>query len=324
VTPSISVVIPAFNTERFLGETLQSLLDQTVEDWECVVVDDGSSDETAAVGERFTTSDPRIKVIRTENGGAARARNHGFRATDPRSEFVTFMDSDDVWLPNALEILRERLVRDPAAAGAHGLAELIDEAGRPMAPGSYAKHGRSRLGLEGRRLVLWPAERPTSFEVLINGNVLFPPGLLLTRRTVYERVGRFDERFRVGEDWDMLIRISRVAHLVFVDDVILLYRRHAQNFGAQDVTAQQAWLVRCKAFFSPENDDRETSIARRGWRAYQRMMIAERFQSAVAAFDRREVRAGVLLLARIPMHVLRFVRGYPRPKVVMSSPSWDE
>ena len=119
-------------------------------------------------------------------------------------------------------------------------------------PGAYPERGRSRLALDGRRLRTLPLNRPTDFSVLINGNVLFPPGLVLARRWAYERVGPFDESFRGAEDWDMLIRLSRLGHLSFVDQVILHYRRHDANAGAAAGIERAAWLVRCKAFDSPE------------------------------------------------------------------------
>jgi glycosyltransferase involved in cell wall biosynthesis len=320
--PSVSIVIPAFNRARFLAVTLESVLRQTFQDWECVVVDDGSTDGTSEIAFAFARRDPRVRVARTQNSGASAARNRGFALTDPNSEFVTFMDSDDVWLPHALETLQVHARSDPAAAGAHALAETIDENGEVIKPGSYAARGRHRLGLEGKELVQWPLSRPTNFSVLVNGNVLFPPGLVLAHRAIYEQVGGFDETLQGAEDWDMLIRISRLGYLAFVDDVILMYRLHDANLGARPGIAQQAWLVRCKGFHSPENTPHQQEIARRGWRAYQRNMIRERFANGRCYLRRRDFRRGSDQLARIPVHFLRVLRGYPRPRVVSSSQPW--
>ncbi len=320
---SVSIVILACNSGRFLLATLKSVQGQALTDWECVVVDDGSTDDTLDIALNHAASDPRFRVVRIENAGPSAARNEGYSQTNPLAEFVTFMDSDDLWLPHALDTLRRRLQDDPAAVGAQGLAELIDEAGEPLAPGSHSARGRSRLGLEGRRLVEWPLDRATNFAVLVNGNVLFPPGLVLARRSVYERTGRFDERFRGAEDWDMLIRLSRFGGLAFVNDVVLHYRQHGSNLGAAKGIERWAWLVRCKAFHSPENDDAQQRIARRGWRAYQRYMVEQRRRAAGDHLKAGRRGRAVNEVARIPVHAFRFIRGYPTPRLIRGSEPWQ-
>jgi len=264
---------------------------------------------------RFAGDDSRFHATRIDHGGSSRARNEGFRQSDTRARYVTFMDGDDVWLPHALETLAGRLEGDDGFVGSHGLGELIDAEGVRYAPGEYAETGRARWGLEGRRLVRWPLDRPTTFDVLINGNVLFPPGLLLARREAYERAGPFDEALAGPEDWDMLIRLSRLGDLDFVNDVILLYRRHDANQGAKPTTPRQAYLVRCIGFHSSENSPAQQRSARRGWRAYQVRMAAERFSEAAAALRERRLREAVGRAARVLVHAWRSVRGYPRPRV---------
>ena len=97
--PSFSVVIPAYNAQRFLPLTLESIFRQTVQDYEIVVVNDGSTDGTLEMLQGI--SDPRLRVITRENGGECVARNHGLR--EARGKYIAFLDSDDVWLPNHLE-----------------------------------------------------------------------------------------------------------------------------------------------------------------------------------------------------------------------------
>jgi glycosyltransferase involved in cell wall biosynthesis len=320
--PLISVVVPARDAGRFLGAALDSIIEQHEERWECVVIDDGSRDDTFEIAQSYQASDRRIRAYRTDAAGASAARNQGFRRIAATSQFVSFMDSDDVWLPHALETLLGRLEEDSSAIGSHGLAEFIDAGGLPMAPGVYAESGRNRLGLEGRRLVRWPLERPTAFEILINGNVLFPPGLILTRRRGYERAGPFDEKLSAAEDWDMLIRLSRLGDLAFAHEVILHYRRHDDNLGARIGVAEQAWLVRCIAFHSTENSVLQQEIARRGWRAYQLHVAGERMRNATQAVRQRNVQTALRLGGAVPVHAWRYIRGYPLPRVVRGPLSW--
>lgn len=320
--PLISIVVPAHNAGRFLNATLKSIAGQTEQRWECVVVDDGSDDGTASIAQRFETADTRFRLVQQANLGASAARNAGFRATTSSTRYVTFMDSDDVWLPNALATLAARAEQVPAAIGSHAIAEFIDEHGEPLLPGVYSRKGRTRLAREGRRLRVLPLDRPTGFDVLINGNVLFPPGLMLVRRTAYELVGPFDVSFSGPEDWDMLIRLSRLGDLEFVDDVLLHYRRHDSNLGAADNNvASQAWRVRCKAFYSPENSPHQRRAARMGWRAYQRWLISDargRVSECVRHKDPKAVRE----CARIPVLITRYFRGRPLPRVTSTPLRW--
>jgi len=320
--PLISVVVPAYNAARFLGQTLDSVLAQTEQRWECLVVDDGSEDDTRGIATRYEELDPRIKLVAIERSGVSEARNAGFRRIADSAEFVTFMDSDDVWLPHSLESLLGPLQEDARFAGSHGLAEFIDAEGHAYAPGVWAEAGRNRLGLRGRRLVRWPLDMPTTFDVLVNGNVLFPPGLLLARRRIYELAGPFDSALEPAEDWDMLVRLSRHGDLAFIDDVILLYRRHDTNMGAQESTPAQAWRVRCIAFHSSENSAEQRRRARRGWRAYQVRMVGERLHAAAGALRERRLRDSLESFARVLVHAWRYVRGYPLPRVSREPLTW--
>src|SRR2546421_13123372 len=103
--PMVSVVIPVYNGERYLAEAIESVLAQTICTWELVIVDDGSADGTPGVAQRYAGRDARIRVVRQANGGVAAARNRGMQETDPSSEYVIFLDHDDVWEIDALETL---------------------------------------------------------------------------------------------------------------------------------------------------------------------------------------------------------------------------
>ena len=310
--PIISIIIPAYNCVRWLPTTLDSVLAQTVCEWECLVVDDGSTDDTSRVAQEYADRDMRFQVIRQPNSGPSAARNHGLRASSPASRYLTFMDSDDVWLPDALTVLQQELERHPERVGSHGLADFIDADGNPQSPGQHADFGRKRFGYDGRGYVWWGLEKPTSFACLSQGNVCFPPGLVLARRVAYEQAGPFDDSFRGPEDWDMLIRLSRFGDFTFVNRVILQYRRHESNLGAQNGIAQAAWRVRCKAFFSPDNTPEQQRIVRGGWRAYQRFMIGERIKAAQECLKSRRFAGALSALVRIPVHYGRYLRGYPK------------
>src|SRR5262249_15019068 len=128
--PEVSVVVPAYNAERTLRETLDSVLGQTLQDFEVLVVDDGSSDATAAVAR--DAGDPRVRVLSVPNGGVARARNLGIQ--EANGDLIAFLDADDLWRPRKLERQVEALEARPRAGMSFTAALRIDADGDPLGP----------------------------------------------------------------------------------------------------------------------------------------------------------------------------------------------
>src|SRR5690606_32543455 len=127
----VDVVMPAHNTARFIAAAVEGVRAQTFEDWRLLVVDDASTDEMCATVRQAAAGDARVETLKLgANGGAAAARNTGFEAT--QAPFVAFLDSDDIWRPNALALLTQTLIEAPDAPAAHGLAERMDEDGQPV------------------------------------------------------------------------------------------------------------------------------------------------------------------------------------------------
>ena len=209
--PLVSIIVGVYNCEQLLPATLRSIQDQSWQDWECILVDDGSTDRTPEIAREYAGQDPRFRAITQKNTGTCGARNRVYAESNPGSRYVTFMDHDDVWLPGALNSLVASAEANPALAGAHGLSDYIDEKGAPLLPGKFASHGRERIGLgEDGRMKEWDFTKPTSFRMLLMRNTVFPPGVLLTRRAFYEKAGLFDPAMALVEDWDLLLRLSPV------------------------------------------------------------------------------------------------------------------
>ncbi|MBE7210442.1 MAG: glycosyltransferase family 2 protein [Gluconacetobacter diazotrophicus] len=311
--PLVSIIVPAFNAARFLGTTLKSICAQTMSDWECIVVDDGSRDDTVASVRGLIAADDRLKLVRQGNCGVSAARNHGYRLANPRSEFVTFMDGDDLWLPDTLAVFLGELRRHPEAAGVHGLAQVVDERGVCFPDQDFTRRGRHRLGLRGGRIVVLPEEASTRFETLLWTNTVYPPGLLLARRGCYEKAGLFDPTLTLIEDWDMVVRLSRHGELRFLNRVVLHYRRHDGNVSAADYHANVrfARLMHHRNFFSRENDPKQKKIVRQSWRAWQRLMFRESWDALKRCWSDGRRRAAVTILARLYAAVHRYIRGYP-------------
>jgi GT2 family glycosyltransferase len=316
----VGVVVPAFRGARFIAATIASVRAQTHANLVGVVVDDGSDDETAMIARDAIDGDTRFKVIEQPNQGPCVARNIGYARLGEAASLITFMDADDVWLPDALETLVRALADQPNAVGAHGLGDFIDEHGRWIDPGAFAGIGRRRVD-PGRG---WPRVRapgePTTFATVATTSGIFPPGLILARRSAYEKAGLFDPNARYAEDWDMLIRLARHGDLVAVDRVILGYRRHSSNVGASAQVPEACARVRRWTFTDPSADPAQERALRSSWRAAQVLGVRQRARSGLGSLRQRRIGLASRDLARLPLFVARYGIGRPVPRAYRPAP----
>lgn len=284
----ISIVIPACNAEKYLAETVQSVLSQTVADWEMVIVDDGSQDDTLSIAESCAGRDPRIRAAHQRNGGIGNARNFGFSQISPRSEYVIFLDSDDLWEPEMLRAQTEALERNSSAVGAYVAARYIDGAGRPIREGALEEwiRGERRRVCGGRFSACAPGEL-TGFDCFAVGPCVITMGALLIRRPVLEAVGGFDCAVTPVEDYDMNLRLARRGGMVFIDQVLLGYRVHAANAsGNKRLLTRRERAVRRKQIASPENTPEQKRLLIEGFRFRERELYALRMREALAGLRR--------------------------------------
>jgi glycosyltransferase involved in cell wall biosynthesis len=200
--PLISVIIPAYNAERFLAETIESVLAQDYAPFEVIVVNDGSTDLTAAVAAGF--GDRRLRAVYQPNGGLASARNCGLRAA--RGALIAFCDADDWWTADKLKIQAALLRENPAVEVVVGHLQFTR-------PGPTV----------GGRVRFLPFDGPqaaTSF------------GTSLFRRSVFEKVGLPDERIVRADDVDWFLRAREAGvPILFHREVVYFYRRHENNMS---------------------------------------------------------------------------------------------
>jgi glycosyltransferase involved in cell wall biosynthesis len=265
----VSIIVPAFNAERFLAATLKSVQSQTVGDWELIIVNDGSTDQTGTIAETFAHLDNRIRVVHQANAGISEARNRGFAEARANYEYCMFLDSDDLLEPDALEVLLQALAKDQNAAGAHGIGRYIDCEGRPISYHGAQISPRCRRCLHGWGLKVLPANAPTTFAVMACYPVVAASGLVM-RRSAKEAAGDFDPSQKLLEDWHMWLRVSRIAHLSFVNRFIFSYRKHEGNISNLTESIQEALFeVRKKMYLSPDLNEREKRIILLGYRYWK-------------------------------------------------------
>jgi glycosyltransferase involved in cell wall biosynthesis len=318
--PRVSIIVPAYNRERYLGDTIGSVLAQTLTSWELVVSDDGSTDTTAEVARAYTRADSRIKLVSGTNGGVAAARNRGFIATDRRSEFVIFLDSDDRWEPDALETLVGVLESSPEYISVHCIACCVDAHGRAIAGDDLQYRMRRRIVYRQGRIEHLALHEPTTFAALCWGNCVLNPGTQLVRREIVERVGGFDVATDPADDWDMALRVSRCGDIGFVDRPLLQWRRHVDTLTNTSARWRRANIVvRRKALLDPSNSRAQTAAARRAYvesnweavRALRECIVDQRYRDVVRVSAKAVHHCAIFLRADLTVRI-RATSGFRR------------
>jgi glycosyltransferase involved in cell wall biosynthesis len=202
--PAVSVVIATYNTAQFVGAAVRSVLGQTFRDLELVLVDDGSTDGTAAVLEEFH-SDPRFRYFVQGNCGQAAAKNRGVR--ESAAAIVGFCDADDEWHPHKLE-LQLPAFQNPEVGVVYGREQRFRDSDGGWEQVPYTPE----LCFEGR------VTEPLFVENFV------PFGTVLVRRSLLDEVGCFDESYSMGIDWDLWLRLSLRCDFCFVDQLTYHYR----------------------------------------------------------------------------------------------------
>lgn len=207
----VSVIIPAFNAELFIKETILSVLNQSYSNLECIVIDDGSPDRLGEVAKELLVGDPRLRYIKQENAGVSKARNYGYSIS--RGDFIAFLDADDVWLPDRLAKMIEKFNEDKYGL-VHTDMEFIDELSSLI--------GKRNSGKEGfvlDDLLLW------------NECVIPAPSSILLKREVLKTVGAFDTDLSTAADQEFFFRVAAKYKVGKIESTFGLYRTHSANMS---------------------------------------------------------------------------------------------
>ncbi len=206
---SVSVIIPCYNGGPFLRESIESVLRQTQPPAQVIVVDDGSTDDSAAVAASF----PEVLLVRQTNHGLCLTRNRGL--AEATAEFVVFQDADDCLLPHALETGLAAVRAHPDSGFVYGFNRPISADGRALPEPT-------------RRFV-----DDASYRRTLEGDTLVPPGCAMFRRALVEKVGAFRDGASPTEDYDIYLRLGREATIFCHNQVVVEYRQHGDNMSAK-------------------------------------------------------------------------------------------
>ena len=226
--PTISVIVPAYNAANTIIETIDSVCRQTFQDFELIVINDGSSDRTL---ELLTTIDePRLQVFSYKNGGLPVARNRGIAHS--KAEFITFIDADDLWTEDKLELQLAALQQNSEVGIVYSWTTVMDEQGKSFYPGKSVSH-----------------QGDVCKQLLCN-NFIASGSNVMIRRKAIESVGEFESTLKSAEDWDYWLRLALAGwQFAVVPKAQIFYRQSSGAMSSKiDVMEKYNLMVVDRAF----------------------------------------------------------------------------
>lgn len=220
--PTMSIVVPCYNASRYIADTLETVLEQTLPDWEAIVVDDGSTDNSADIVEQFVQKDRRIRLLRKQNSGVSKTRNAG--SAEANGKYLAFLDADDLWHPGYLERMAAHLNAWPHIGISFAIARIVDGEGKPT--GSYSSMKSSGLD---------------TFDFL-SSNPTTTCSNLMVRKETFARLGGFPEDLCHAEDQLFLIK----AHLAGIciegcHEILVDYRVNNSGLSSDLEAMREGW-----------------------------------------------------------------------------------
>lgn len=283
-----SVIMPVLDQERYLAEAIASVQAQTLDDWELLVVDDGSHDASLAIAQAFAQDDPRIRVLRHPDGGrrgAAASRNFAIRQAQGR--WIAFLDGDDLLLPRHLATHQAAFAAWPQARCIYGPTRWLDEgtgATRDEDPGPVAGRCHAPPDLLRRIIVNHEGEVPCT-------------NMVTMERAVALEVGGFEEAFNLFEDQTLWVKVFARHPVGVIADCCAIYRQHPRSTSARSERGELPGYV------SPQEASRRFLRWMRDWLDQHAAPDAALDQALGLWLDRFDARATVRFQARLRVRV---------------------
>jgi len=214
----ITVIIPTYNNANFIAAAIDSVLEQTFQNFELIIVDDGSTDSTQQIVEKYVKCESRITYIYQDNsGGAARPKNIGIKHA--KGIYIAILDADDIWLPSKLEKQMRLIKKSPAKVGIIGCSYFLKQ--------DEVVNGKVYVNMYSDQL-----------RNILLRDYLGPGSSMIYKKSVFDAVGLFDENLRTSQDWEMRIRILQSYHVAIVNEPLVTYRLHENNISKVSVAVR--------------------------------------------------------------------------------------
>jgi glycosyltransferase involved in cell wall biosynthesis len=240
--PLVSVVVPVYNTARYLRPAIESVLAQSYPHFELILIDDGSSDASVSIALEYAQRDARVRLLRNErNLGIVKSRNRAFAEADPASKYFAVLDSDDVCMPDRLRRQVDFMEANPDHALVGGHIRVVDERGDEVGVRRY------------------PLTHTEILQVITRYSPVAQPTVMI-RRSALAAVGVYSERFPRCHDYDLWLRMAAHFKIANLDAFTLKYRIsptqgkhvHLRDSLKFTINVQRQWLLH-RPFFNPYN-----------------------------------------------------------------------
>ena len=240
---SVSVLMPVYNCAKYLRESIESILSQSFQDFEFIIINDGSTDESPNILNDYANKDSRIKIVNQTNRGIVVALNRGL--LQAKGEWIFRMDGDDVAFPHRFAVQIETLQKKPSLVLLGGWCQQINSEGSPLKVNKYPAHHNGLVrSLE--------THRP-----------FFPHPTACYRRNVVLQLGGYQERLRHAEDMDLWLRLAVVGEFACCKDVVLQLRKHENTVSSLHSHLQQLRSMAARiCYFRRKANDRDLSQAK--------------------------------------------------------------
>ncbi len=272
--PLVSVIIPSYNHVNFVAQAIESVLDQTYPRIEPIVIDDGSTDGTAAVIEGLLRDGCKFRFIRKRNSGLPKSLNMGLR--EARGELICELASDDFLPVDSVEKRVQFLVEHPDHGAVFGDGTVVDSGGQYVKP--LLKARDKQMCLAHYPLVM----------LLKGARPIVATGLF--RRSILLDLGGFDEEFRYYEDLDITIRLAQVTRLGFIDDALIHHRRHGSNTSSMELPGKREKLLLYSKLLAapalkPHRNMIKKRVAAQSWNISKALCSLSRYREAFSAIS---------------------------------------
>ena len=236
--PKVSIITPTHNRAHFISEAIESVLAQTMNDWEQIIIDDGSTDNTREVVEKYANRDSRIRYVYQVKGRLSRHRAMAVHIA--QGKFITFLDDDDTFLPHKLERQVSFLEQHPDVGLVYSQVDMVEA--------------------DKKFIKTWPDVPATSFIELMK-DCTIQPNAALVRKECIEQVGNFNTKLKSCDDYDLWLRIARRYPIAFVPETVGIYRWHGRNISHQHQLRLKSHVAIFKAILKQDLSDLERQQA---------------------------------------------------------------